>query len=92
MALPKIIEEAAFFRSGGKCECHRETCGHPLPHGAPITRHEARFRYRITGEGKEDSKQLDNCQVLCSFCFRAAGSLPGPDRLDQNLAPKDLPN
>jgi hypothetical protein len=80
MAFPKIIEEAAFSRSEGKCECHREACGHPRPHGAPITRHEARFRYRITGEGG-DSKRLDNCQVLCSYCFRAGGNLPNPDRL-----------
>jgi hypothetical protein len=89
MSFSKIIEEAAFFRSGGKCECRRESCGHPLPHGAPVSRPEARFRHHISPETEEE-KLLDNCQVLCPHCYHAASNLPSPASLGQDPAGKGL--
>jgi len=79
MAFPKIVEDAAYSRCEGKFECHRPECGHPLPHGAPVTRREAHFRRRLVADG-ELADTLENCQVLCPYCFCAAGLQTGSSR------------
>lgn len=78
MAFSISVVDAAWRRSGGRCECRRTTHGHSVPHGAVLVAvnrgrdgigaWETNHRTRVESGG-DDS--LSNCEILCWTCHRA---------------------
>jgi hypothetical protein len=73
MAFSEATKDAAYRRSGGRCECTREHAGMPgAPHhggrcSATFTRHGAWEAHHIVAGGPDT---LSNCQVVCVRCHR----------------------
>ncbi len=73
MAFSERIKDAAFVRSGGRCECRRLHRGMAAPHhgarcSATFTRHghwEANHKTAVRSDGPDS---LSNCEVLCEPC------------------------
>jgi 5-methylcytosine-specific restriction endonuclease McrA len=70
MPFPESVKDAAFARSGGRCECARKEDGHSQGRCATaLTRKSAEFHHKTaTNAGGPDT--LDNCEVLCVTCHR----------------------
>ncbi len=67
MAFSEATKEAAFERSGGRCECAR--LGHDHGSRCPrrIGRHSARFHHHRR-EIRGGSDGLANCEAVCKYC------------------------
>ena len=79
MPFPLSIVEAAFTRSGGHCECRRET--HSSHQFHPCHKSLIKDSWRSDGTGAWEaahrtpaeaggSEALSNCEVLCLPCYR----------------------
>lgn len=85
MAFPKSVVDAAWTRSGSKCECSRLThvhsgrCNKPLSYdnrGKDGVRGawEAHHKVAVKSDG---SDILSNCEILCIDCHKNTGSYGG---------------
>jgi 5-methylcytosine-specific restriction protein A len=78
MAFPDWVKDAAFRRSGGRCECRRSSHGHPFGRcSATITRYGAEFHH-ITSQAAGGPDTLENCEALCITCHRQTRSYGRP--------------
>jgi hypothetical protein len=79
MAFSESTKDAAFKRSGGRCECRRGSHTH-WPTGGRcheiITRYGAVYHH-ITSIVADGSDGLGNCQALCVDCYRQIESDKG---------------
>ena len=73
MAFPDSVKDQAFQRSGGRCECRRETHGHYGRCSTTVTRHGAQYHH-IIAESKHGPDTLSNCEVLCVPCHKKTQS------------------
>ena len=78
MAFSKSIVEAAWRRSGGKCECGRSTCGHGYRCSKALNWFE-RGNDKASGGWEAHHKvavdsgggdTLSNCEILCIPCHK----------------------
>ena len=76
MAFSESVKDAAFKRSGGRCECWRSTHGHMGRCGTTITRHSAEYHH-VTSEEAGGSDGQENCEALCFPCHKKTGSYGG---------------
>lgn len=86
MAFSEIVVEAAWHRSGGRCECRNGRCGHFVwGCNKPLDRNARGDDFSAGGweahhvvplkEGGKDT--LSNCQILCIPCHKATPSYGG---------------
>lgn len=79
MAFSSSVIEAAWQRSGGKCECSRSTCGHGYRRcNKALSRYargddnasggwEAHHKVSVESGGSDN---LSNCEILCISCHK----------------------
>lgn len=72
---PQSVVDAAWVRSGGRCECKRKSHNHPYHRYATILN--AYSRGKETQMGWEahhidsnGSATVDNCEILCQECHK----------------------
>lgn len=69
MAFSEATKDAAFKRSGGRCECTRQHGSHPRGRcTATFTRHGNWQAHHITAVSSGGPDTLSNCEVLCVKC------------------------
>jgi 5-methylcytosine-specific restriction endonuclease McrA len=75
LAFSEATKDAAYARSGGRCECTRKDGLHQGYPRCPtrVTRHGAQYHHK-TAESVGGSDSLANCEVLCLSCHRATDS------------------
>lgn len=78
MAFSESVKDDAFKRSGGRCECKRQSHTH---HGAgrcnnTITRHGAEYHH-VVSQLAGGADTLANCEALCITCHKLTGSYGG---------------
>ncbi len=77
MAFPESVKDAAFKRSGGRCECKRSShSNHTSRCSTTITRHSAEYHH-VVSEDAGGPDTLDNCEALCKTCHKQTGSYGG---------------
>ena len=83
MAFPLSVVEAAWRRSGGRCECQRSTCGHGYWRCGKQLDWNARGNDYAYGGWEAHHKTaaavggpdtLSNCEILCISCHKNTGS------------------
>lgn len=84
MAFSNAVIQAAWNRSGGRCECTRKTCGHAgNPRCVRILNWYARGNDYAPGGWEAHHKvavasggsdTLSNCEILCISCHKKTGS------------------
>lgn len=73
MAFSESTKDLAFKRSGGRCECERESHGHTGRCPTRVTRHGAQYHHKHA-ESLGGSDSLSNCEVLCVRCHKQTQS------------------
>lgn len=74
MAFSESVKDAAFKRSGGRCECTRSShTNHTGRCPTTITRHSAEYHH-VDSTGPDT---LANCEALCVTCHRQTESYGG---------------
>ena len=73
MAFSDATKDAAFARSGGRCECGRTTHGHAGRCPTSVTRYGAQYHH-VVSQDAGGSDGLGNCEVLCTPCHQKTGS------------------
>lgn len=69
-----VKDQAAFRRSGGRCECKRRHHSHGVSRcSRTVTRPSAEFHH-VTAESVGGSNGLSNCEVLCLPCHKGTPS------------------
>ena len=83
MAFPLSVVEAAWRRSGGRCECQRSSCGHGYWRCGKQLDWSARGNDYAYGGWEAHHKTaaavggpdtLSNCEILCISCHKNTGS------------------
>ncbi len=70
MPFPESVKDAAFARSGGRCECERSShSNHTGRCPTGITRHTAEYHH-VQPEEDGGPDTLANCRALCKACHR----------------------
>ncbi len=75
MAFPQSVIDAAWKRSGGRCECgrashgHGKTCGKQLVYGN--RGREGRGKWEGHHKWADGPDTLSNCEILCWDCHKA---------------------
>ena len=78
MTFSELVIEEAWKRSGGKCECHRNVCGHGIRCNKQLVwtnrgkeghrgAWEAHHKTAVS-VGGEDT--VSNCEILCLDCHK----------------------
>ena len=73
MPFPESVKDAAFRRSGGRCECQRQNHGHAGRCSTAVTRHGAHYHHKHA-ESLGGPSTLSNCEVLCVPCHKKTES------------------
>lgn len=73
MAFSEATKDAAFKRSGGRCECTRQQHSHSGRCRTTVTRPGAEYHH-ITAQSVGGSDGLSNCEVLCRTCHLGTAS------------------
>jgi 5-methylcytosine-specific restriction endonuclease McrA len=73
MAFSETTKDAAFRRSGGRCECSRDRHPHAGRCTTRLTRQSAQFHH-VHAQSQGGSDALSNCEVLCLTCHKATDS------------------
>ena len=73
MPFPETVKDAAYLRSGGRCECTRQHGGRSALHsGGRCPSQFGRIRgweaHHIVDEAMGGDNTLSNCQSLCIAC------------------------
>ncbi len=77
MAFPESVKDAAFKRSGDRCECNRSShSNHSNRCPTTITRYSAEYHH-VKSEEAGGADTLENCEALCKTCHRQTGSYGG---------------
>lgn len=79
MDFSEETKEAAWKRSGGRCECvrkeHRDLLRHPFGRCVVFFWSQAGAEFHhLTAESVGGSNSLSNCEVLCRTCHRRTDS------------------
>ena len=75
MAFPESVKDAAYWRSGGRCECRRSSHGHGGRCWSRIWRHRNVHYHHINAYGDDT---LSNCEALCINCHKLTRSYGRP--------------
>ncbi len=77
MAFPETVKDAAFKRSGGRCECTRTThTNHRGRCATSVSRTSGEYHHtKPVNQGGADT--LDNCELLCITCHKQTPSYGG---------------
>ncbi len=85
MAFSQSVVDAAWIRSGGKCECTRSSHGHSIRCNKTLSYDnrgkdgnwgawEAHHKLSVAAGGSDN---LSNCEILCIDCHKKTGSYGG---------------
>lgn len=75
MAFSEATKDAAYVRSGGRCECHRQDGLHYGRCPTRVNRHGPGVEYHHkTATDRGGSDGLSNCEVLCVQCHMRTDS------------------
>jgi hypothetical protein len=75
MAFPEYVKDAAFRRSGRRCECRRPSHGHGRRCPTQIWRHRNVHYHHVNAYGEDI---LSNCEALCIKCHKLTHSYGRP--------------
>jgi 5-methylcytosine-specific restriction endonuclease McrA len=71
MAFPQSVTDAAWRRSGGKCECTRAGCKHTGRCNTTLTKWHA---HHVVSQNAGGADTLANCEALCVPCHENTAS------------------
>ena len=71
---PQSVVDDAWYRSGGRCECSRTSCGHKVPCRRKLWRasrgKDTKLGWEAHHKNSNGAEVLSNCEILCQVCHK----------------------